>query len=464
MFHSCELQPYAMETFRKKSSILDDVKEQKIIMINDRKGLEMAVRILSRYFVMGLDAKIRRLGPNKFVSYIILAVSKEIFIIDVLTIQRMPFFKWYEWQPLAALLAGPSITKVGHDVSNKQRLIKDVLGGTFLGGVVDLKEAFRALEITNPHIVSPLGQHCEGLRALGKICFNLLDKQMPLDLNDNPEGVYLSEATTIAVCVESFIVFHAYVELERRVRPDNLQRMIGDLLKEPRDEEYLKLPIPWSQVTLANSIDTYLDAVETLKQCSVLGFDAEWKPVRGTQGRMALLQIASETKVFLFDIMQLSRILTYGDWALLKSIFTDKKITKLGFDTRDDSKLLKDVMGPVEMNSVKDMALIMRALEKLRAEHMKPKGHIFPVARGLSRLCNILLGKPLNKSKKLSMTNWENRPLARVFLEYAALDAYCLVLCWNQLLERLGSNAESLIDISVIAYKMETEALKGAMN
>lgn len=85
---------------------------------------------------------------------------------------------------------------------------------------------------------------------------------------------------------------------------------------------------------------------------------------------------------------------------------------------------------------------------------------VFPIARGLSRLCNILLGKPLNKSKKLSMTNWEKRPLDRVFLTYAALDAHCLVLCWKELLRRLGPNAERLIEISVIAYNVETEVIR----
>lgn len=117
-------------------------------------------------------------------------------------------------------------------------------------------------------------------------------------------------------------------------------------------------------------------------------------------------------------------------------------------------------MGPLSIACVNDMGLVMRAMEKLRPEKMYQEKKVFPVARGLSRLCNILLGKPLNKSKKLSMTNWEKRPLARSFLEYAALDAHCLVLCWKELLRRLGPNAERLIEISVIAYNVETEALK----
>ncbi|XP_022708433.1 exonuclease mut-7 homolog isoform X2 [Varroa jacobsoni] len=377
----------------------------------------------------------------------------------------MPTSKMFDLLALAKLLSDPNITKVGFGMSAKQQLIKVALGGYFLQGVVDMQEAFRAIEITNSHLTAPSGAACEGLRTLEKICYNLLDKQIPAELCDNPEGAYLSEMGRIGVVTEAFIVFHAYVELERRVRPSHLQSLIAELLTEPAYDDYLKLCIPWNSVYLVETVDGYLDAVEYLKTCSVIGFDSEWKPTRcpGAPGRMALLQVASDDKVFLFDVLELHRVLTYGDWALLKSIFTDSDIVKLGFDTRDDAKLLKDFMGPVEMESVKDMALIMRALEKLRPEHMTPKGRVFPVVRGLSRLCNVLLGRPLNKSKKLSMTNWEKRPLAKVFLEYAALDAHCLVLCWRELLRRLGKKAVELIDISVIAYSVETEALRQAM-
>lgn len=50
---------------------------------------------------------------------------------------------------------------------------------------------------------------------------------------------------------------------------------------------------------LVETVDGYLDAVDYLKTCSVIGFDSEWKPTRspGALGRMALLQVASDDKV-----------------------------------------------------------------------------------------------------------------------------------------------------------------------
>ncbi|XP_022648690.1 uncharacterized protein LOC111271710 isoform X3 [Varroa jacobsoni] len=327
-----------MDNFRRKPSIVDEIKKQRILHVNDRKTLDHAVKILNRYFVVGLDAKVQRGPSRKYVTYIVLATSNELILVDVHSLQRMPTSKMFDLLALAKLLSDPNITKVGFGMSAKQQLIKVALGGYFLQGVVDMQEAFRAIEITNSHLTAPSGAACEGLRTLEKICYNLLDKQIPAELCDNPEGAYLSEMGRIGVVTEAFIVFHAYVELERRVRPSHLQSLIAELLTEPAYDDYLKLCIPWNSVYLVETVDGYLDAVEYLKTCSVIGFDSEWKPTRcpGAPGRMALLQVASDDKVFLFDVLELHRVLTYGDWALLKSIFTDSDIVKLGFDTRTD--------------------------------------------------------------------------------------------------------------------------------
>lgn len=69
-------------------------------------------------------------------------------------------------------------------MQQKQQLIKGVLGGVFLGGVVDISEAFRAIELTDRSLTAPHGAPCDGLRALPKICYNLLDKQVSVSLPD----------------------------------------------------------------------------------------------------------------------------------------------------------------------------------------------------------------------------------------------------------------------------------------
>jgi len=48
--------------------------------------------------------------------------------------------------------------------------------------------------------------------------------------------------------------------------------------------------------------------------------------------------------------------------------------------------------------------------------------------RGLSAVCEIYLGKPLDKAEQCS--DWDARPLTRSQMEYAALDAWvCATLC-----------------------------------
>lgn len=165
---------------------------------------------------------------------------------------------------------------------------------------------------------------------------SLLRIQIPSDAYESSEYGCAGETETYSLVAEAFIVFHAYIELDRRVRPENLLSMIQRLLKEPADEEYLKLSIPWSSVSarqvetvliraaslpslglhgrclaavlttliffvkvfFVDSLEGYLDAVEYLKSCEVLGFDSEWKPNQSKgPNRMALLQVASEHKV-----------------------------------------------------------------------------------------------------------------------------------------------------------------------
>lgn len=84
------------------------------------------------------------------------------------------------------------VLKVGFGMSTKQQLIKAALGGYFLQGVVDMQEAFRAIEITNPQLTAPPGATCEGLRTLEKICYNLLDKQVCFVLVRHQSALFIA--------------------------------------------------------------------------------------------------------------------------------------------------------------------------------------------------------------------------------------------------------------------------------
>lgn len=62
--------------------------------------------------MVGLDAKVQRGASRKYVTYIVLATSNELILVDVITLQRTPTFKMFDLLALAKLLSDPNITKV----------------------------------------------------------------------------------------------------------------------------------------------------------------------------------------------------------------------------------------------------------------------------------------------------------------------------------------------------------------
>ncbi|MGD9931397.1 MAG: 3'-5' exonuclease [Mangrovibacterium sp.] len=173
------------------------------------------------------------------------------------------------------------------------------------------------------------------------------------------------------------------------------------ITKEELDE--LPLKSFEGEIVLVENDRTLQAALSYLSQSEVLGFDTETKPSfkRGQINRVALLQLSSGEKAFLF------RLNVTGLPAGLKAILSDPDILKVGVAIRDDVKALQ------------------------RLGHFKPAGFVELQEEvkdygiqdfSLKKIAGIVLGMRISKSQRL--TNWESDGLTEAQQRYAATDAW----------------------------------------
>ena len=153
-----------------------------------------------------------------------------------------------------------------------------------------------------------------------------------------------------------------------------------------------------------------IDSLESMKSCVVkllnethLGFDTETRPTfkKGDHYPPALIQLASETCVYLFRICKINTIKP------LLPILESSNILKTGVAIKNDVK------------------------ELLTMEKFKPKGFLdlteitVPLGyenSGLRALAGLLLGGRISKAARVS--NWASDDLNRKQIQYAATDAW----------------------------------------
>jgi len=149
--------------------------------------------------------------------------------------------------------------------------------------------------------------------------------------------------------------------------------------------------------------DEVLACEKALSSVKVLGFDTETRPsfVKGQTHKVALLQLSTEREAFLFRLHGLSR------FSLLKDLFEDPQVVKVGAAIRDDIKALQKLF-PFEAKGFTELQLL--AKEKGLTQF------------GLKGMTEELLGATIHKGPK--MTNWEAQTLTDRQLNYAATDAW----------------------------------------
>ncbi|CAH1105749.1 unnamed protein product [Psylliodes chrysocephalus] len=197
--------------------------------------------------------------------------------------------------------------------------------------------------------------------------------------------------------------------------------------------EYHKMALPTTGIVLIDDpqkFENFLDMA--LQDVYIIGIDCEWKPSFGGQlNELALMQIATRKNVFILDIVNIGNKCPHLWQELGKFIFNNCDILKVGFSLTGDMHMIRHALPHLNFTTKQVGFLDLCSFWKILEKHPEVKLP-FEVQKGgpsLSTLVHHCLGAPLDKSDQFS--NWEKRPLRESQILYAALDAYCLIECYD---------------------------------
>jgi ribonuclease D len=179
------------------------------------------------------------------------------------------------------------------------------------------------------------------------------------------------------------------------------------------DTDELLPPYDGIKMAAVRLVKTERDASEALAALSamdVIGFDTESKPTF-LKGEVStgphLVQLATDDAAFLFQIG--AAPVSEGFSLALKSVLESRTILKVGFGLQDDVKRLHAKLG-IETSNVLDLSTALRKGER------NTLGAKTAVAK--------FFGQKLQKSKKITTTNWARPRLSEKQILYAADDAH----------------------------------------
>lgn len=166
------------------------------------------------------------------------------------------------------------------------------------------------------------------------------------------------------------------------------------------------------KIHLINNDEELRSASIELNSAIELGFDTETKPSfkKGDVFKVALLQLATETDAYIIRLHYVT------EFQLIRNIFENQKITKVGVAIRDDLKQLQKIFNftPQNFKELQDIA---------KAKGLKNFG-----LRGMTEE---VLQAALSKGPKL--TNWEAKILTEQQMMYAATDAWIGLVLYHKL-------------------------------
>jgi ribonuclease D len=171
-------------------------------------------------------------------------------------------------------------------------------------------------------------------------------------------------------------------------------------------------------VQLVQSREAAAEALAILLAADAFGFDTESKPTfrKGEESTGPhLIQLSIEDRAWLFPLT------AQFDISILKPLLESPHVLKVGFGLRDDVKRLASKFG-IEMQGVIDLSVALRGIQKQDFGAKTSVAYFF--------------GQKLQKSKKISTTNWARLPYSTGQMLYAANDAQVPLRVYREWLRR----------------------------
>ncbi|PHU23261.1 hypothetical protein BC332_08368 [Capsicum chinense] len=228
-------------------------------------------------------------------------------------------------------------------------------------------------------------------------------------------------------------------------------------------------PITIRLVSSPNSPE-FTHLTHSLTHSSLIGLDAEWKPNRthhSTFPTVSLLQIACqltgpdnssvESPVFLVD---LDSIPLQSIYQLIKDVFVSTNVLKLGFRFKQDLVYLSSTFcahgcepGFDKVEPFLDITSIYNTLQPRQAGRKLSKQ-----TKSLATICQEVLG--ISLSKELQCSDWSQRPLTEEQMQYAAVDAHCLILIFEVFKAKVVTEGNSVENVTGVLLSQLDLGLK----
>ena len=166
------------------------------------------------------------------------------------------------------------------------------------------------------------------------------------------------------------------------------------------------------EIRLVEDSSSFRDAMEELRNYSVLGFDTETKPSfrKGVNHKIYLIQVSNHHVAWRFRVNKL------GFPPALKQFLENEQYMKVGAGLHDDMRRLRQI-SRFEPGGFLDL---QKYVEAFNIE-----------SKSLKKMVAIVLGYKISKSQQMS--NWEADELTEQQQKYAATDAWVCLEIYHKL-------------------------------